>query len=95
MIKVNPHYSKLKASYLFVNIAKKVKEFTKANPDKSVIKLGIGDVTLPLSKTVITAFHKGVDEMAARWKFQGLRPGEGLQFPEGSRRPGGLCQPGY
>jgi LL-diaminopimelate aminotransferase len=80
MIKVNPHYSKLKASYLFVNIAKKVKEFTKANPDKSVIKLGIGDVTLPLSKTVITAFHKGVDEMAADGSFKGYGPEKGYSF---------------
>jgi LL-diaminopimelate aminotransferase len=80
MIKVNPHYSKLKASYLFVNIAKKVKEFTEANPDKSIIKLGIGDVTLPLSKTVIKAFHQGVDEMAQDGSFRGYGPEKGYGF---------------
>lgn len=64
MYKINDNYLKLPGSYLFSTIAKKVNAYTAANPDKKVIRLGIGDVTLPLAPAVIDAMHKAVDEMA-------------------------------
>ena len=60
MIKINENYKKLQASYLFSDIAKRVAAFQKENPDKEVIKMGIGDVTLPLADVCLKAFHKGV-----------------------------------
>jgi LL-diaminopimelate aminotransferase len=80
MIKINENYSKLQASYLFTTIGRKVEAYTKANPDKKVIRLGIGDVTLPLSKTVVEAFHRGVDEMARTETFKGYGPEQGYAF---------------
>ena len=58
MIKINENYKKLQASYLFSDIAKRVAAFQKENPGKEVIKMGIGDVTLPLADVCIKAFHK-------------------------------------
>jgi len=69
MITVNEHYFKLQASYLFSNIAQKVAAFQDANPDREIIRLGIGDVTRALPQACIKAFHKGVDEMAADSSF--------------------------
>ena len=63
MFKINENYQKLPGSYLFSTIAKKVAAFTEANPDKELIRLGIGDVTQPLAPAVIEAMHKAVDEM--------------------------------
>ena len=63
MITINENYLKLQDSYLFSTIAKKVEEFTKNNPDKKVIKLGIGDVTMPIAPAVIEAVHKAAEEM--------------------------------
>lgn len=80
MIRINEHYLKLKASYLFSDIAKRVGAYTAANPDKPVIRLGIGDVTEPLSPSVLKAFHAGVDEMAARATFKGYGPEQGYAF---------------
>ncbi len=80
MIKVNENYFKLKASYLFADIAKKVETFQTANPDKKIIKLGIGDVTEPLPEACIKAFHHGVDEMAKEQTFRGYGPCEGYPF---------------
>jgi len=80
MIKVNENYSKLKASYLFADIAKRVEAFQKENPDKKIIKLGIGDVTKPLPDACIKAFHQGVDEMAKEASFRGYGPSEGYAF---------------
>jgi len=62
MIKINENYLKLKASYLFSDIAKRVTDYTENNPDKEIIRLGIGDVTCPLPQACIDAFHKAVDE---------------------------------
>ena len=62
MIRVNENYLKLKASYLFSDIARRVADFQKENPDRKIIRMGIGDVTEPLSPAVIRAFHEGVDE---------------------------------
>lgn len=80
MIRINENYLKLKASYLFSDIAKRVTAYTQANPDKPVIRLGIGDVTEPLSPSVLKAFHAGVDEMAARATFKGYGPEQGYAF---------------
>lgn len=80
MFKINENYLKLPGSYLFSNIAKKVNAFTQANPDKSIIRLGIGDVTLPLSPTVIESLHGAVDEMAVAETFKGYAPDLGYEF---------------
>ena len=80
MIRVNENYQKLKASYLFADIAKRVNAWVAANPDKKLIRLGIGDVTEPLPPACIAAFHAGVDEMAKRETFKGYGPEQGYDF---------------
>lgn len=80
MIKVNEDYLKLPGSYLFSTIAKKVAAFSEANPDKKIIRLGIGDVTQPLCPAVIKALHSAVDEMAAAETFKGYAPDLGYAF---------------
>lgn len=80
MIKINENYLKLKASYLFADIAKRVAGFQEANPDKEIIRLGIGDVTRALPKACIEAFHKAVDEMASDATFRGYGPEQGYPF---------------
>ncbi len=80
MFKVNDKYLKLPGSYLFSTIGKKVKEFEAANPDKRIIRLGIGDVTLPLAPAVIKALHGAVDEMADEATFKGYAPDLGYEF---------------
>jgi LL-diaminopimelate aminotransferase len=80
MIRINEHYLKLQASYLFSDIAKRVAAFQKAHPDREVIKLGIGDVTRPLPAACIQAFHKAVDEMADAATFRGYGPEQGYDF---------------
>ena len=80
MIRLNDHYSKLKASYLFADIAKRVSAFVAANPDKPIIRLGIGDVTEPLPPVCIAALHAATDEMAHRSTFKGYGPEQGYAF---------------
>src|SRR5665647_2766721 len=80
MIKINENYLKLPGSYLFSEIAKKVAKFTAENPDKKVIKLGIGDVTRPLTPSSISAMHKAVDEMSMEETFRGYGPEQGYDF---------------
>ena len=80
MIKVNEDYLKLPGSYLFSTIAKKVAAFSEANPDKKIIRLGIGDVTQPLCPAVIKAMHDAVDEMADASTFKGYAPDLGYAF---------------
>jgi LL-diaminopimelate aminotransferase len=80
MITINEHYKKLQASYLFSDIAKRVARYQEENPDKSIIKLGIGDVTKPLPDACIDAFHKAVDEMATEEGFRGYGPEQGYAF---------------
>ncbi len=80
MAKVNDNYLKLPGSYLFSTIAKKVNAFTAANPDKQIIRLGIGDVTQPLPSAVISSLHTAVDEMAAKETFRGYAPDLGYEF---------------
>ena len=74
MFRINENYSKLPGSYLFSTIAKKVSAYKEANPDKEIIRLGIGDVTLPLSAPVIEALHGAVDEMGDAEHFHGYAP---------------------
>ena len=77
---INENYLKLKDSYLFSLIAKKVKEYTAANPDKDVIRLGIGDVTLPLVPAVIRAMQNAVAEMGGAGTFRGYGDEQGYAF---------------
>jgi LL-diaminopimelate aminotransferase len=80
MIRINEDYKKLQASYLFSNIAKKVETYQKEHPGEEIIKLGIGDVTNPLTNTVVEAFHRGVDDMAREESFKGYGPEQGYEF---------------
>ncbi len=80
MAKINENYLKLQAGYLFPEIGRRVSEFIEANPDKKVIKMGIGDVTQPLVPSVVKAFHEGVDEMAKGETFKGYGPEQGYAF---------------
>ena len=77
---LNKNYENLEQSYLFSTIAKKVNEFVSNNPDKKIIRLGIGDVTLPLCQTVVNAMHKAVDEMGSQETFRGYGPEQGYDF---------------
>ena len=80
MARINENYLKLAAGYLFPEIGRRVNEFVKANPDKKVIRMGIGDVTQPLTPQVIEAFHAGVNEMADASTFKGYGPEQGYDF---------------
>ena len=77
---LNKNYDNLEQSYLFSTIAKKVNEYISNNPDKKVIRLGIGDVTLPLCNAITEAMHTAVDEMGERSKFRGYGPEQGYDF---------------
>ena len=80
IMKINTNYENLEQSYLFSTIARKVNEFANNNPDKKIIRLGIGDVTLPLCPAVINAMHKAVDEMGEQSTFRGYGPEQGYDF---------------
>lgn len=80
MIRINENYQKLQASYLFSDIAKRVREFQQKNPERDIIRLGIGDVTRALPPACITAFHKGVDDLASEATFHGYGPEQGYAF---------------
>ena len=80
MAKINENFLKLEDSYLFSTIAKKVAEFQKNNPEKKIIKLGIGDVTKPIVPAVIEAMHKAVEEMGTIEGFRGYGPEQGYEF---------------
>ncbi len=80
MALINEHYLKLQAGYLFPEIGRRVSEFAAANPDKKIIKMGIGDVTQPLVPTILKAFHDGVDEMGNAETFKGYGPEQGYEF---------------
>lgn len=75
-MKLNQHYKELEESYLFSTIAHKVAAYQEAHPDKDIIRLGIGDVTLPLAASVIDALHKAVEEMGHKETFHGYIPSE-------------------
>jgi LL-diaminopimelate aminotransferase len=80
MVRINENYLKLKAGYLFPEIARRVNAFSEANPDAQVIKLGIGDVTEPLPAAIVAAMHAAVDEMASAATFHGYGPEQGYGF---------------
>jgi LL-diaminopimelate aminotransferase len=80
MALVNEHYLKLRAGYLFPEIARRVQAFTKTNPEAQIIRLGIGDVTQPLPPAVIKSFHQAVDEMGQAESFKGYGPEQGYEF---------------
>lgn len=80
MVKVNDNYLKLPGSYLFSAIAKKVNAYTAANPDKKIIRLGIGDVTQPIAPALIKALHDAVEEMGSAETFHGYAPDLGYDF---------------
>lgn len=80
MININENFLNLQDSYLFQTIAKKVTEFQTNNPDKRIIKLGIGDVTRPIVPAVIEAMHKAIDEMGNPETFRGYGPEQGYDF---------------
>ena len=80
MFQINDNFQKLPGSYLFSTIAKKVAAYQEANPDKEIIRLGIGDVTQPLAPAIIDALHKAVDEMGNAATFHGYAPDLGYEF---------------
>lgn len=79
-IKLNDNYLNIKESYLFSDINKKVKAFTQANPNADIIRLGIGDVTLPLASCVVEAMKKACDELGVKETFRGYPPEYGYDF---------------
>ena len=79
-MQLNENYENLSESYLFATVAKKASEYASAHPEQKVIKLSIGDVTLPLAPAVIAAMHKAVDEMGVKETFRGYPPYEGYDF---------------
>ncbi len=80
MYQINDNYQKLPGSYLFSDIAKKVKAFSEANQGAEIIRLGIGDVTQPLAPAIIEALHGAVDEMSKAETFRGYAPDLGYDF---------------
>jgi LL-diaminopimelate aminotransferase len=78
--RINDHYLRLKSSYLFTEIARRVKAFAAAHPEAKVIRLGIGDVTRPLPPAIIAGLHAAVDEMARTETFKGYGPEPGYEF---------------
>ena len=80
MFKINENYGKLPGSYLFSTIAKKVAAYQEANPDRRIIRLGIGDVTQPIAPSIIKAMHAAVDEMGNADTFRGYAPDLGYDF---------------
>ncbi len=80
MASINENFRNLKENYLFADIAKRVKDYTTKNPDKKVIRLGIGDVTLPLAPVVVEAMKKGCDELGVKETFKGYPDYEGYEF---------------
>lgn len=77
---INNNYNKLVENYLFATVSKKTSEYAAKNPNKKIIRLGIGDVTLPLCAASISAMHKAVDEMSVKKSFYGYGPYEGYSF---------------
>ena len=80
MARINEHYRKLRSGYLFPEIGRRVKAFQEAHPKARVIRLGIGDVTLPLAPAIVDAFRGAVDEMATAEGFRGYGPEQGYDF---------------
>ena len=79
-MKINDNFEKLVPNYLFADVARKTNEFAKANPDKEIIRLGIGDVTLPLSNAVVDAMKNGCEDLRFKESFKGYPEYEGYDF---------------
>ena len=84
MLKINENYKNLEESYLFSTVGRKIAEYSQKNPDKKIIRMGIGDVTRPLCSVVIENMHKAVDEMADSSTFKGYGPEQGYDFVRNS-----------
>ena len=84
MLKINENYKNLEESYLFSTVGRKIAEYSQKNPEKKIIRMGIGDVTRPLCKAVIDNMHKAVDEMADSATFKGYGPEQGYDFVRNS-----------
>ena len=80
VVQVNENYLKLKAGYLFPEIAKRVKIYSQSNKNDEIIKLGIGDVTEPLPRACIEAMGKALDEMGTKDGFRGYGPEQGYSW---------------
>ncbi len=80
MTLINENFLKLQQSYLFFETAKRVNEFQKENPEIDIIKMGIGDVTLPLPQSCIEAMEKALNEMGNADTFRGYGPAQGYEF---------------
>lgn len=80
MLTANENYKHVKQSYLFAEIGRRVNAYAESHPDKKVIRMGIGDVTLPLCEAVVSAMHKAVDEMGVAETFRGYGPEQGYDF---------------
>ena len=80
MAQINDNYLKLQAGYLFPEIGRRIREYQKLHPEAKIIRMGIGDVILPLTPAVIKAFHEGVEEMSKKETFKGYGPEQGYDF---------------
>src|SRR5437588_268076 len=80
MAKVNIHYQRLQAGYLFPEISKRVRAFADRNPSARIIRLGIGDVVLPLPAPIVEALKTAADEMGRKESFRGYGPEQGYDF---------------
>ncbi|MFB0962798.1 MAG: aminotransferase class I/II-fold pyridoxal phosphate-dependent enzyme, partial [Pseudomonas sp.] len=80
MIRINEHYQKLQNSYLFAEINQRIQTFQQQHPERELIRLGIGDVTLPLPDACVQAMHKALDELAESQTFRGYGPEQGYDF---------------
>lgn len=80
MVRVNENYLKIQSSYLFTEIAHRIKAYQEKHPAAKIIRLGIGDVTEPLAPAVVEAMHKAVDDEAKRETFHGYGPEQGYDF---------------
>ena len=80
MFKINENFLHLSRNYLFSTISKKIDEFTQLNPNADIIRLGIGDVTQPLSSSIIDVMHRSVNEMSRKETFRGYGPEQGYNF---------------
>jgi LL-diaminopimelate aminotransferase len=80
MARVNDHYQKLKAGYLFPEIGRRVRDFAGKHPEAKIIRMGIGDVTEPLAPAIVDAMHRAVDDLARRETFRGYGPEQGYDF---------------
>src|SRR6476646_6737190 len=80
MAKINSSYPKLQAGYLFPEIGKRVRVYSEKNPSAKIIRLGIGDVVLPLPAPIVDALKAGADELARKESFKGYGPEQGYDF---------------